>query len=94
MARPTGDSGKLWLALLKEGGRKSAREAADLTSHYDTTVAGSLLKSMEKCGSVRKFPVTPGSRNIKYGVTLQCRVPIGVTIGEILDCNLTGEQDE
>lgn len=90
MAR-TGITGKLWLALLKEGGRLTAVETADLVKEADRANARVVLFGMAELGSVRKYDPPTGKHGTRFGVTRECKVPAGITIGDILACDLPGE---
>lgn len=91
MAEPNGVSQKLWLTLLKEGGRHSANEIAKLANEHNGASIYSVLSSMVDTQALRQYDKGDG-RHIRFGVTASCRVPRGVTIGDILSCNLTGAE--
>lgn len=89
MAEQNGVSAKLWLALLKEGGRHSATEVATLIEESNSAGVHQLLASLVATRSLRKFEKLPGGR-VQFGVTAACRVPRGVTIADVLACDLQG----
>lgn len=88
--RFTGATSRVWLALLKAGGRLSPSEVAQLVEGVDPTSVKSLLFSLSTSGAAHKYDA---SRPMRYGVTLHCRVPMGVTIGEILECTTAQEAE-
>lgn len=90
MARQNGDSAALWLAILKEGGRSTSGEAAAATGRKPTGL-NSVLDSLARAGSLRKYPAPAGHHGVRFGVTADCIVPHGVSVADILACKLTGD---
>jgi len=78
----TEPSRDMWLWLFNQGGRYTANEVA---AHFNWSVeyAVDRLFSMAGRGQLEKFPPAPGSRRQRYGVTGTCRVPTGMTVGEV-----------
>lgn len=87
MAR-TGLTGRYWLALLKEGGRLTVAEAEKLVGDGDRVNARVILFGMAESGSLHKYAPGDDKRAARFGVTPDCKVPMGVTISDILACNL------
>lgn len=87
--RFTGATSKVWLALLKAGGRLSTSEVTKLVD-VDPESVRALLHSLSTSGAAHKYDT---SKPMRYGVTLHCRVPMGVTIGEILECTTAQEAE-
>jgi hypothetical protein len=73
---------KLWLHMLTEGGRWTSAEAADFLC-IDQWSARALLNAMVAAGSLKRFEPAEGSRANSFGVTSECRVPMGVTLAEL-----------
>ena len=76
-------SALIWLHLLREGEFKSSAEIRyDLRDHhfakFDTTLKGLRDRGIV---SVRKVE----GKWARYGVTLACRVPQGLTVAEVLE---------
>jgi hypothetical protein len=89
MPRWTGDRGrttaKLWLFLLRAGGRWLSGDVAKATK-MDPSLVGWLLAAMTRCDNAKKFPVAGKNRRFSYGVTAECRIPRCVSMGEIAEC--------
>jgi hypothetical protein len=69
-----------WLLMLGEGGRWSAKEIStklgqDLHSH---------LYRMTEQGCVARYP-SSDDEPVQFGVTNDCKVPLGVTMKEIME---------
>jgi hypothetical protein len=90
MSKVTGDTARIWLWLLKEGGRHAAVEVANGCELLDTAAAFTLLRSMTEYGSAMRWQVE-GKRGSRYGVTPGCRVPQGVTVRELMDAVMSEE---
>jgi hypothetical protein len=77
--------GDIWLLLLKEGGKWDAAEASAAIAGSDRKLIAQNLRFMSEGGYLKRYErdSTEDGR-IRYGVTLSCRVPRGVTMGEIL----------
>lgn len=81
MYRPrTGNVKAAWLLMLTEGGRWSSKEISkklgkDLHSH---------LYRMTEQGYVLKYPSTEDDP-VQFGVTTDCKVPLGVTMRDIME---------
>lgn len=84
MNEPTGITARMWLLMAKEGGLWTASELAR-QMEYDRVSATQNLSSMARGHSVRKQKVGPA---VKYSVTSLCLIPRGVSLKEILECNL------
>lgn len=92
MAEKKGMTARVWLAMLNVGGRYSAGEIAQLVDEPDTTAVHQLLASMVRGSSVRRFDKVVG-HPVQFGVTAACRVPQGITIGDVLACDLQRHGD-
>lgn len=78
----------MWLAILKEGGRSTAGEAAAMARAE--VPPGPVLAQLVKNGALRRYEAPEGKRQgLRFGVTADCTVPLGVTIADILACKLT-----
>lgn len=69
----------IWLHLLRQGGFHSTGEISKALS--DTTVFANLyatVAEMARSGAVIK-------RGQQYGVTVACRVPRGVSVGDVTE---------
>lgn len=73
-------TGKLWLAMLKEGGRWKPKELA-AHAREDGVQVSQALNAMIGSKYVRRFPVGP--RFFVYSVTPDCRVPLSVTVKDV-----------
>lgn len=81
--RLSGSTACVWLTVLKAGGRLTSAEVVKAAGDgVDAPSVRSLLNSLTTTGSVRKYEQA-GSL-MRYGVTAACKVPQGVTIGDIL----------
>lgn len=80
----TGSVKRAWLLMVTQGGRWSASEVQqelghDLHAH---------LQRMVESGHAKKFPGGAKSNSVKFGVTTDCKVPIGVTLKELAKARL------
>lgn len=71
---------RLWLFLLKEGGRWIAGDIGEQTGDENVS---QLLAGMKRNGMVRRYPIGPN--RYAYGVTGDCRVPRQVSVQEIAE---------
>lgn len=78
----------VWLMLLKEGGRWTAVEVAART-RQDQTAAAASLRAMHEFGTVQKWDRSADNDRVRFGVTPACKVPRGISISDILACDLT-----
>lgn len=93
MARHNGTSAKVWLAVLNEGGRVSAKEAAKLLPETDVESVRGNLNAMVESGTLQKFEPALGRNGARFGVTPACKVPHGVIIGEVLEAMKESAQE-
>lgn len=77
----------VWLMMLKEGGRWTATEVGDRLG-IDQTAAASALRAMHEFGTVQKWERSEHNDRVRFGVTNACKVPRGVVLRDILDCDL------
>jgi predicted transcriptional regulator len=81
----TGASARIWLFLLKEGGRWDAGSIARAIFEDDMSVH-QLTRSMAGAGMLKRFErQLPKGKN-EYAVTPDCKVPRDVTIAELQRC--------
>ncbi len=85
--------GRIWLFLLKAGGRWVSRDAAKAMGETDKTAVSWQLSAMARCGHVRKFEVPGKPHRSLYGVTGDCKVPSTVTVSRIAECVLAAAPD-
>jgi hypothetical protein len=71
----------LWIRMLTEGGRWKAKELADVGGEN----YGRALTAMYQVGSVKRFAFGV------YGVTLDCKIPVGVTLAELVQAGAIKE---
>lgn len=76
----TGNVKAAWLLMLSEGGRWSSKEIStrlgkDLHSH---------LYRMTEQGYVSRYPSSE-DEPVQFGVTNDCKVPLGVTVRELME---------
>jgi hypothetical protein len=86
------ESGKLWLFLLKSGGRWLSGDVAKAT-RTEGTHACWLLAAMARNSNVSRFPVAGKTRRFAYGVTAGCKVPRFVTLGQVAECVMAQAPD-
>lgn len=84
MNKLNGDTARIWLWMMKEGGRHTPIQVAHACELMDTAAANSLLRSMTECGSVMRWQ-TEGVKGFRYGVTPSCRIPLGLTVRDVMD---------
>lgn len=77
-----GNNKRMWLHLLAEGGRWSIAEIAEAT-HMNAGAVGSGLYRMTLQGMVTQHPTSRGRARTEFGVSLACKVPLGVTLAEL-----------
>lgn len=83
----TGLTALVWLHLLKEGGRHATAEIATVVHSTSETLAV-VLTRLTDAGSLCRYEKSEKGDRVRYGVTAACKVPRGISIGEILACNL------
>lgn len=83
----TGIAQRIWLLMLKEGGRWSSVEIADKLGDH-TLMVSQNVASMVDFGSVRRYEKATPADRVRFGVTADCRIPRGVSISDILACDL------
>jgi crossover junction endodeoxyribonuclease RusA len=76
---------KLWLFLLKSGGRWVASEVAARTGE-DREEVRQILPAMARSENVRKYAVEGKERRFAYGVTGACKVPRFVNVQQVAEC--------
>jgi predicted transcriptional regulator len=72
----------VWLMMLREGGRWTAAEVGERLSLDQTAAAGS-LRSMYEFGTVQKWERSETNDRVRYGVTVDCKIPRGVTVKDV-----------
>lgn len=83
MTPRNGKSRKLWLMLLREGGRMSAAELARGLEVKPNEIKA-VLASMAQNGTVTHYPRSVASRRVSYGITNANKVPLELTIDDLL----------
>lgn len=83
----TGIAQRIWLLMLKEGGRWSAAEIADKLNDH-TLMVSQNVASMVEFGSVCRYEKTTAADRVRFGITPDCKIPRGVSISDILACDL------
>jgi hypothetical protein len=89
----TGLARELWLTMLREGGRWTARELEEQLPAEMQAAKGarSVLLEMARIGMATRYGTQPtggtvGRKPYAYGVTPECRMPRAVTVGDVLAC--------
>ena len=80
-----------WLLMLRDGGRWKPAEIARLIAPQGNVHVARILSGMVKSGMVRRF-VTEGKGQGKYGVTMQCCLPMGVTLAELVEAGAVQQE--
>lgn len=62
-----------------------AKEAAKLAPDMDSESVRCNLNAMVDNGAMARFDPEPGMGGARFGVTPACRIPNGLTIGEVLE---------
>lgn len=75
-------TGRLWLVMLKEGGRWKPKDLAAKVRADGVAVSQSLL-GMAETGYVRKFAAGP--RFFVYAVTGECSAPRSVSVNDVAE---------
>jgi hypothetical protein len=83
MAEKTGVTAETWLFLLREGGRWTAQAVRAQVSPHSIDMP-SILQSLAKTGFVIKHPKERIGAPVTFSVTLDCKVPLRVTLKDIL----------
>lgn len=86
---PVFSNAAVWLMMLKEGGRWTAAEVGQRLA-IDQTAAASALRAMHEFGTVQKWERSPANDRVRFGVTPACKIPRGVTISDVIECDLAG----
>jgi hypothetical protein len=83
-----GFTARAWLHMLREGGRWTAAELCEAVDTRDSD-ASVYLKAMVAANSCRRHDKTEakGSR-VQFSVGPECTIPRGVTIGDVIACEL------
>ena len=81
----------VWLMLLREGGRWTASEVGERIN-LDQTSAAASLRTMTEFGTLRRWDRSETNDRVRFGVTAECKVPRGVTLQDILACDLQRAQ--
>jgi len=77
-----GLNARVWLHMLREGGRWSAAELSRACGYAD--VQG-VLSSMKKRGFAVSYEKSEAERRTTWGINASCKVPRGVTVQDIID---------
>lgn len=76
------EASAIWLWLLQHGGWWSAPELASLCGG-DQALASRRLRIMEQGGMLQRRNPSGEHKRIRYGVTGTCRMPAGLTVGQV-----------
>jgi hypothetical protein len=74
----------VWLMMLKEGGRWTAAEVGARVG-MDQTAAACALRSMHEFGTIQKWGRSETNDRVRFGVTVECKVPRGITVRDVMD---------
>lgn len=83
MPSRNGNHKLVWLHLLKEGGRWSVAEIAAAIRMKPGAVNSCMYRFVLQGMVIRKPTNKKGRAMSDFGVTKQCRIPVGVTIAEL-----------
>lgn len=83
---------KLWLFLLKAGGRWVASDVAKKTGENSADV-GQMLPAMARADNVRQYPLEGKARRFTYGVTGTCKIPRCVNVQQVAECVMAQAPD-
>ncbi len=83
---------KLWLFMLRTGGRWKSKELAKAAAVDGSQVCW-LLSAMARNGTATKFEVPGKASRFTYGVTGACKIPRCVSLQEVADCVLSEAPD-
>jgi hypothetical protein len=83
---------RIWLFLLKSGGRWIAKDVATEINERQALVAWQLA-AMDRYGQARKYPVPGMKRRFTYGVTGACKIPRSINVQDISDCVTAQAED-
>lgn len=79
----SGLSRRLWLLLLQEGGRWNTADMADALGDDVTLVCGT-ARSLVDAQMLRRYGrEKSASGRVEYGITHDCRIPIGISIADV-----------
>jgi hypothetical protein len=84
---------RLWLFLLKQGGRWQAGDVSRSVLEPSVLVSR-MLGEMSRTGNVRQYEVPGMARRFSYGVTGDCKVPRVVRVQDVADCLMTQPDEE
>lgn len=77
MKEEPGFTKAVWLFLLRHGGRWKVSELKDQDIGYNGRSLHADMRNLAETGMIARFD------GPAYGVTKDCRIPRGVTVGEI-----------
>ena len=72
----------IWLELLKKGERLSVAELAEISS-ANKAVQQKIHERLREAGFVRRFDKSPDNNRVRYGVTPDCKIPVGLKIKDV-----------
>lgn len=83
----TGLAKRIWLLLLKEGGRWRTAEISEALSELPYVVTQALYP-LERRESVKRYEKPGKGQFVAWGITPGCKVPQGVSLADLLECDL------
>lgn len=79
----SGDTKLMWLFLLRNPGRHTGKQVST-ACEPESRVPRIILQNMADRGYVKVYPKVEGWPRITFEVDKECKVPLGVTVEEIL----------
>lgn len=89
--RNEGIARRIWILLAKEGGRWSPKEVSEELGIPFPAVNRALYGMANDYGSLSRVKVGKGSR---FGVTGKCVLPVGVTVGDLVEVGVVKTESE
>lgn len=87
MKQQAGETKRIWLLLLKEGGRWSAAEIAQKIEDFGDDMSGTLANLVSR-GYLRRIAKDESNSRVQFVVTPVCKVPRDVTLRELMECGV------
>lgn len=77
------DSAKIWKHVLREG--ICAVEEVARALGMPPPLVKSRMNHLTNRGSLKRYPRPQGGTAMRYGVTADCTIPVGVTVKEVIE---------
>lgn len=77
------DSAKIWKHILREG-VCSVKEVAKALKMPPPLVK-SRANHLATRGSLKRYPRAKDGTHMRYGVTADCTIPVGITVKEVIE---------